>query len=45
MFGKKKTKPAIDQEQLALIKAAEKRIKQKKRLYVHFVVFLIGAVA
>lgn len=44
MFGKKKTKPAIDQEQLALIKAAEKRIKQKKRLYIHFVLFLIGAV-
>ena len=44
MFGKKKTKPSIDQEQLALIKAAEKRIAQKKRLYIHFVVFLIGAV-
>lgn len=44
MFGKKKTKPSIDQEQLALIKAAEKRIKQKKRLYIHFVFFLIGAV-
>jgi dihydrofolate reductase len=44
MFGKKKTTPSIDQEQLALIKAAEKRIKQKKRLYIHFVVFLIGAV-
>ncbi|WCO02103.1 dihydrofolate reductase [Psychroserpens ponticola] len=44
MFGKKKTTPGIDQEQLALIKAAEKRIKQKKRLYVHFVLFLIGAV-
>jgi dihydrofolate reductase len=44
MFGKKKTTPSIDQEQLALIKAAEKRIKQKKRLYIHFVFFLIGAV-
>lgn len=44
MFGKKKAVPQIDQEQLALIKYAEKRIKQKKRLYVHFVVFLIGAV-
>lgn len=44
MFGKKKTTPRIDQEQLALIKAAEKRIKQKKRLYIHFVIFLIGAV-
>lgn len=44
MFGKKKATPKIDQEQLALIKTAEKRIKQKKRLYIHFVVFLIGAV-
>ncbi len=44
MFGKKKNKPTIDQEQLALIKNAEKRIKQKKRLYIHFVIFLIGAV-
>ena len=44
MFGKKKTTPKIDQEQLALIKYAEKRIKQKKRVYIHFVVFLIGAV-
>lgn len=44
MFGKKKNTPSIDQEQLALIKAAEKRIKQKKRLYIHFVIFLIGAV-
>jgi len=44
MFGKKKTTPSIDQEQLALIKTAEKRIKQKKRLYIHFVFFLIGAV-
>lgn len=44
MFGKKKSTPQIDKEQLELIKNAEKRIKQKKRLYVHFVVFLIGAV-
>ncbi|MEM5565903.1 dihydrofolate reductase [Psychroserpens sp. AS72] len=44
MFGKKKTIPQIDKEQLALIKYAEKRIKQKKRVYVHFVIFLIGAV-
>ncbi|MEY8847966.1 dihydrofolate reductase [Psychroserpens sp. XS_ASV72] len=44
MFGKKKNTPKIDQEQLALIKTAEKRIKQKKRLYIHFVIFLIGAV-
>ena len=45
MFGKKKTNnPEIDKEQLELIEHAQKRIKQKKRLYAHFVVFLIGAV-
>nr|WP_321225424.1 dihydrofolate reductase [uncultured Psychroserpens sp.] len=44
MFGKKKSIPQIDKEQLALIKYAEKRIKQKRRVYIHFVVFLIGAV-
>lgn len=43
MFGKKKEKPQIDQEQLELIQNAQRRIKQKKRLYVHFVIFLIGA--
>ncbi|APY01192.1 dihydrofolate reductase [Lacinutrix venerupis] len=44
MFGKKKSKPQIDQEQLALIENAQRRIKQKKGLYAHFVIFLIGAV-
>lgn len=44
MFGKKKEKPQIDEGQLELIENAQKRIKQKKRLYVHFVIFLIGAV-
>ncbi|SEP69295.1 dihydrofolate reductase [Hyunsoonleella jejuensis] len=44
MFGKKKQQPQIDKEQLELIKNAQKRIKQKKRLYVHFVLFLIGGV-
>ena len=44
MFGKKKTPPQIDKDQLELIENAQKRIKQKKRLYIHFVVFLIGAV-
>tara|TARA_R110002012_G_scaffold66692_2_gene174334 strand:- start:308 stop:1222 length:915 start_codon:yes stop_codon:yes gene_type:complete len=43
MFGKKKTSPQIDQEQLELIKKAQKRIAQKKRLYAHFVLFLVGA--
>ncbi|OUR92607.1 dihydrofolate reductase [Flavobacteriales bacterium 34_180_T64] len=44
MFGKKKQIPQIDKEQLELIQNAQSRIKQKKRLYVHFVIFLIGAV-
>ncbi|WP_282069035.1 dihydrofolate reductase [Olleya namhaensis] len=45
MFGiKKKEKPQIDKEQLELIKNAQRRIKQKKRLYAHFVIFLIGAI-
>lgn len=44
MFGKKKQTPQIDKEQLELIQNAQRRVKQKKRLYIHFVVFLIGAV-
>jgi dihydrofolate reductase len=44
MFGKKKDILHIDKDQLELIQNAQKRIKQKKRLYIHFVVFLIGAV-
>jgi dihydrofolate reductase len=44
MFGKKKATLQIDKDQLELIENAQKRIKQKKRLYIHFVVFLIGAV-
>ncbi len=43
MFGKKKIKPQIDKEQLELIQNAQRRVKQKKRLYIHFVLFLIGA--
>lgn len=44
MFSKKKNIRQIDKDQLELIENAQRRIKQKKRLYVHFVVFLIGAV-
>lgn len=44
MFGKSKDIPQIDKDQLELIQNAQKRIKQKKRLYVHFVIFLIGSV-
>ncbi|SFD10739.1 dihydrofolate reductase [Algibacter pectinivorans] len=44
MFGKKKPIPQIDKDQLELIENAQKRIKQKKGLYAHFVIFLIGAI-
>ena len=44
MFGKKKQVSTIDKNQLELIENAQKRIRQKKRLYIHFVIFLIGAV-
>ena len=44
MFGKKKETPQIDKEQLELIENAQRRVRQKKRLYIHFVIFLIGAV-
>ncbi|NRB83806.1 MAG: dihydrofolate reductase [Winogradskyella sp.] len=44
MFGKKKQVSTINKEQLELIKNAQKRIRQKKRLYIHFVIFIIGAV-
>ena len=44
MFGKKKPVPQIDKDQMELIKNAQRRIKQKRRLYIHFVIFLIGAV-
>ena len=44
MFGKKKQVSTIDKDQLELIQNAQKRIKQKRGVYIHFVVFLIGAV-
>jgi dihydrofolate reductase len=44
MFKKDNPKSQIDQEQLEMITKAQKRIKQKKRLYSHFVIFLIGSV-
>lgn len=44
MFGKSKVKTQIEREQLELLKNAQNRINQKKRLYVHFVIFLIGSV-
>ncbi|MDT7828151.1 2TM domain-containing protein [Pricia sp. S334] len=44
MFTKNKKKNELDLEQHELLENAQIRIRQKKRLYVHFVVFLIGSV-
>ena len=44
MFSKNKTKPEVDLEQHEMLESAHARIKQKKRLYLHFVIFLIGSV-
>jgi hypothetical protein len=44
MFSKDKPKAEVDLEQHELLENAQKRIKQKKRLFSHFVVFLIGSV-
>lgn len=44
MFSKNKSESIIDREQHEQLEYAHKRIKQKKDLYVHFVLFLIGSV-
>ncbi len=44
MFSKNKNTSKIDVEQHELVENAHKRIQQKKRLYTHFVVFLVGSV-
>ena len=44
MFSKNNNKPEITLEQHDLLETAQNRIKQKKRLYTHFVIFLIGSV-
>jgi uncharacterized membrane protein YcjF (UPF0283 family) len=44
MLSKNKNKSELDLEQHELLEHAQTRIKQKKRLYVHFVIFLIGSV-
>lgn len=43
MFSRRSKKPEIDKEQQQLFEHARKRVIQKKRLFVHFVLFLIGA--
>ncbi|EAR00860.1 2TM domain-containing protein [Maribacter sp. HTCC2170] len=44
MFAKEKNKTELNLEQHELLETAQERIKQKKKLYSHFVVFLIGSV-
>ncbi len=44
MFSKKKNTSNVDYEQRELYENARQRAKQKKRLFQHFVLFLIGAV-
>jgi len=44
MFSKNKKTSELDLEQHELLETAQKRIKQKKRLFSHFVIFLIGSV-
>jgi dihydrofolate reductase len=45
MFGNnKKDVPSIDLEQKELIENAQQRIKQKRGLFSHFIVFLVGSV-
>ena len=45
MFSKKPTLKDIDPEQHEMLEKAQGRIRQKKRLYYHFVFFLLGSVA
>ncbi len=44
MFFKDKKETKIDTEQHELLEHAQNRITQKKRVYSHFVIFLIGSV-
>lgn len=44
MFSKDKNTSKLNVEQHELVENAQKRIQQKKRLFTHFVVFLVGSV-
>lgn len=44
MFSKKRSLKEIDPEQHQMLEKAQSRIRQKKRLYYHFVFFLLGSV-
>lgn len=45
MFSKKRALKEIDPEHHEMLENAQRRIRQKKRLYYHFVFFLLGSVA
>ena len=42
MLFKSKSNPNIDEEQIKLVENAQKRVKQRKRLFYHFSVMLFG---
>ncbi len=44
MFSKKKNTSKLDVDQRQLYENARRRTLQKKRLFLHFVIFLVGAV-
>ncbi|MEP3207583.1 MAG: 2TM domain-containing protein [Maribacter sp.] len=44
MLSKNKNQAVIDLEQHELLETAQRRVKQKKRLFAHLVIFLIGSV-
>lgn len=44
MFSKNNPQEKIDLEQHELLENAQRRITQKKRVYFHFVIFLVGSV-
>jgi hypothetical protein len=44
MFFKQKKGAALDREQHELLEHAQKRIRQKKGVFQHFIIFLIGGV-
>ncbi len=44
MFSKKKNTSKLDTDQRELYENARRRTVQKKRLFLHFVIFLVGAV-
>ncbi len=44
MFSQKKSSSKLEPDQRELYENARRRTKQKKRLFLHFVIFLVGAV-